>query len=219
MVSDNNNVHRNGDPFNLDSMLQDTAAANGQAQSRRYETDSRDGQPASSSTEASMQHENQQDDNHSTHVDIPVPENVDSATITLLAAINRTNRLLFQQYQRIITLEKKQRSRSPPRRRHRLGSPSRSSTHPRRTYRHRSYTPSSRRKDTPSPRRGRGRQNSDSPSPQPRTRGQELERKIMVEPKKHGRTPPRKERRPSQEENHRQETLTHRLSSPTTSSV
>lgn len=97
MVSSNNNdTRQNGDPFNLDALIQNPTA-NRQVQPRCDEVDPRDGQPSSSSTQASRRLKSQQEDNNFTHVNVSVPENTDPTTTLLLTTINQTNRLLYQQ--------------------------------------------------------------------------------------------------------------------------
>lgn len=150
------------------------------------EADSRDGLPVSSFMQASHRNVGQQE-SHYEHVDVPIPVNADPTTAILLTAINQTNRLLHQHGQRINKLEKRQQSRSPQRRRHRSRSTSRSRSPRRRCRRFRSYMPSPRRRDTPSPRLVQGKQNSKSPSPAPRTCGPALERNILK--KSHYRFP------------------------------
>lgn len=118
MVGNNNNNNQQGsDPYNFGVLLQDTAAdgqsrprrdgqgqpthdektaLNGRSTPRNDEADSRDGRPASSSTQDSCRNENQQEDNHE-HVDVPVPENAGPNAALFLTTLNQTNRLLQQQ--------------------------------------------------------------------------------------------------------------------------
>ncbi|XP_058777898.1 uncharacterized protein LOC131652136 [Vicia villosa] len=101
--------------------------------------------------------------------------------LVLLEALKKTNRLIQQQSERIDKLERKLRSRSPPRRRHRSRSSSSSRSPPRR---HRRRSPSSsrsppkrycrRRSDSRSPRRKNQKpeeEETGSPSPERGHRG------------------------------------------------
>lgn len=95
MVSNNNNTHQNDYPFNLDPLLQNPVVDR-QIQPRRDKVDTREKQPALSSTQAFRRFENQQKDNNYSHVDVPVAENANQTIAFLLTAINQTNRLLYQ---------------------------------------------------------------------------------------------------------------------------
>ncbi|XP_058732713.1 uncharacterized protein LOC131604277 [Vicia villosa] len=103
------------------------------------ETDARDGHAASSFTHTSERRRvHSQDEDEQ----INILEGADPTAILLLKELQRTNRLIRQQGDRIHEMERKRRYRSPPRRRHRSRSYSSSRSPPRR-YRKRS--PSSSR--------------------------------------------------------------------------
>ncbi|XP_058758146.1 uncharacterized protein LOC131631339 [Vicia villosa] len=122
------------------------------------ETDARDGQVASSFTHTSerrrVHHEDDQE-----RVDIP--EDADPTTVLLVKELQKTNRLIQLQGDRIHELERKGQYRSPsrryyqsrsysssrsPPRRHRRRSPSSSRSPPKRHHRQRSYSRSPPRK-------------------------------------------------------------------------
>ncbi|XP_058783506.1 uncharacterized protein LOC131658197 [Vicia villosa] len=119
------------------------------------ETDARDGQVASSFTRTyerrRVHHEDDQE-----RVDIP--EDADPTTVLLLKELQKTNRLIQLQGDRIHELERKRRYRSPSRRHHRSRSYSSSPSPPRM---HRRRSPSSSR----SPPKRYHRQRSYSRSP------------------------------------------------------
>ncbi|XP_058732635.1 uncharacterized protein LOC131604192 [Vicia villosa] len=134
---------------------------NGPEQSQNEnETDARDGHVASSFTHTSDKRRVRNEDEEE---QINIPEDADPTALLLLIELQRTNRLIRQQGDRIHELERKRRYRSPPRRRHRSRSYSSSRLPPRR-YRKRS--PSSSRSP---PRRNR-RQRSYSRSPPRKSR-------------------------------------------------
>ncbi|XP_058749147.1 uncharacterized protein LOC131622115 [Vicia villosa] len=120
----------------------------------QHETDHRDGQTATSSTRSPerprARHEHHRDADDARG-------EADTTALLLLKELQRTNRLIRDQGERIERLEKRQRYRSPPRRRHRSRSSS-SRSPPRRTRRR---SPSSLRSP---PKRSR-RQRSFSRSP------------------------------------------------------
>ncbi|XP_058776739.1 uncharacterized protein LOC131651084 [Vicia villosa] len=189
MASNNNDDQQNSDQFSVERLIQETAVGNqsrprrdgqnqstkngqavpiGQSKPNNGKPPPRDGQTATPSTQSSKQVEDLEADAESLQVEIPIPENVDLVTVALLGAVNRTNTLLFEQNKRIIAaLEKKRRSRTPPKRRYRHRSSSSSRSPPRRRYRNRSYSPSPRRGSL-SP--GYKRDLSDSESPRGRKR-------------------------------------------------
>ncbi|XP_058742150.1 uncharacterized protein LOC131614603 [Vicia villosa] len=124
------------------------------------ETDARDGHAASSFTHTSDRRRVRSKDEEE---QINIPEGADPTAIFLLKELQRTNRLIRQQGDRIHELERKRRYRSPPRRRHRSRSYSSSRSPPRR-YRKRSSSSS-----RSPPRRSR-RQRSYSRSPPRKSR-------------------------------------------------
>ncbi|XP_058741460.1 uncharacterized protein LOC131613841 [Vicia villosa] len=124
------------------------------------ETDSRDGQAASSFTRTSDRRRSRSPDEEE---QINIPEGADPTAIILLKELQRTNRLIRQQGDRIHELERKRRYRSPQRRRHRSRSYSSSRSPPRRN---RKRSPSRSR----SPARRNRRQRSYSRSPPRKTR-------------------------------------------------
>src|SRR3954467_6898393 len=141
---------------------------NGQTQPRTeeeqlqivQETDTRDGQPASSFTHTSDRRRSRSLEQEE---QINVPEGADPTTILLLKELQKTNRLISLQGDRIHDLERRRRYRSPQRRRHRSRSYSSSRSPPRRN---RKRSPSRSRSP---PRRNR-RQRSYSRSPPRKTR-------------------------------------------------
>ncbi|XP_058765193.1 uncharacterized protein LOC131638640 [Vicia villosa] len=120
------------------------------------ETNARDGQVASSFTHTSDRRRVQYEDDQE---QVDIPEEADSTTVLLLKELQKTNRLIRLQGDRIDELERKRRYRSPPRRHYRSRSYSSSRSPPRR-YRRRS--PSSPR----SPPKRYRRRRSYSRSPQ-----------------------------------------------------
>ncbi|XP_058761485.1 uncharacterized protein LOC131634877 [Vicia villosa] len=131
-----------------------------QARNQNNEADSKDGQPASSFTHTSQRQRTQYEDDQE---EVDAPEDTESTTVLLLAEIKKTNRLIQQQSEQIDRLERKRRSRSPPRRRHRSRSPSSSRSPPKR---HRRRSPSFSR----SPPRRYRRRRSYSRSPPRKSR-------------------------------------------------
>ncbi|XP_058741638.1 uncharacterized protein LOC131614025 [Vicia villosa] len=124
------------------------------------ETDTRDGQPASSFTHTSGRRRSRSPDEEE---QINIPEGADPTAILLLKELQKPNRLIRQQGDRIHDLERKRRYRSPQRRRHRSRSYSSSRSAPRRS---RKRSPSRSR----SPSRRNRRQRSYSRSPPRKTR-------------------------------------------------
>ncbi|XP_058757971.1 uncharacterized protein LOC131631207 [Vicia villosa] len=124
------------------------------------ETDTRDGQPASSFTHTSGRRRSRSPDEEE---QINIPEGADPTAILLLKELQKTNRLIRLQGDRIHDLERKRRYRSPQRRRHRSRSYSSSRSPPRRN---RKRNPSRSR----SPSRRNRRQRSYSLSPPRKTR-------------------------------------------------
>ncbi|XP_058746150.1 uncharacterized protein LOC131618997 [Vicia villosa] len=124
------------------------------------ETDTRDGQHASSFTHTSDRRRSRSRDEEE---QINVPEGADPTAILLLKELQKTNRLIRQQGDRIHDLERNRRYRSPRRRRHRSRSYSSSRSPPRRS---RKRSPSRSR----SPSRRNRRQRSYSRSPPRKTR-------------------------------------------------
>ncbi|XP_058741844.1 uncharacterized protein LOC131614246 [Vicia villosa] len=124
------------------------------------ETDTRDRQPASSFTHTSDRRRSRSPDEEE---QINIPEGADPTAILLLKELQRTNRLIRLQGDRIHDLERKRRYRSPQRRRHRSRSYSSSRSPPRRN---RKRSPSRSR----SPSRRNRRQRSYSRSPPRKTR-------------------------------------------------
>ncbi|XP_058748413.1 pre-mRNA-splicing factor CWC22-like [Vicia villosa] len=160
------------------------------------ETDARDGQVASSFTHTSerrrVHHEDDQDQ-------VDIPEEADPTTVLLLKELQKTNRLIRLQGDRIHELERKRRyrppsrrhyrsrsyssSRSPPRR-YRRRSPSSSRSPPRRYHRQRSYSRSPRRKSRKNQRPETTETGSLSPEQDPRDPS-----KVVLKPRE--RSPPR----------------------------
>ncbi|XP_058756815.1 uncharacterized protein LOC131630038 [Vicia villosa] len=122
------------------------------------ETDARDGQVASSFTHTSERRRVHYEDDQE---QADIPEEADSTTVLLLKELQKINRLIRLQGDRIDELERKRRYRSPPRRhyrscsysssrspprRYRRRSPSSSRSPPKRYHRQRSYSCSPPRK-------------------------------------------------------------------------
>ncbi|XP_058775973.1 uncharacterized protein LOC131650274 [Vicia villosa] len=124
------------------------------------ETDTRDGQPASSFTHTSGRRRSRSPDEEE---QINIPEGADPTAVLLLKELQKTNRLIRLQGDRIHDLERKRRYRSLQRRRHRSRSYSSSRSPPRRN---RKRSPSRSR----SPSRRNRRQRSYSRSPPRKTR-------------------------------------------------
>ncbi|XP_058768113.1 uncharacterized protein LOC131641828 [Vicia villosa] len=116
------------------------------------ETDARDGQVASLFTHTSERRRVQYEDEQE---QVDIPEEADSTTVLLLKELQKTNRLIRLQGDRIDELERKRRYRSPPRRyyrsrsysssrsppgRYHRRSPSSSRSPPKRYHRQRSYS-------------------------------------------------------------------------------
>ncbi|XP_058746082.1 uncharacterized protein LOC131618952 [Vicia villosa] len=125
------------------------------------ETDARDGHVASSFTHTTDSRRVHYKDDQEEQVNIL--EDADPTAVFLLKELQRTNRLIHLQGDRIHELERKRRYRSPPRRHYRSRSYSSSRSPPRR---HRRRSPSSSRSP---PRRSR-RQRSYSRSPPRKSR-------------------------------------------------
>ncbi|XP_058728676.1 uncharacterized protein LOC131600515 [Vicia villosa] len=124
------------------------------------ETNARDGQFASSFTHTSERRRVHYEDNQEQD---DIPEEADPTTILLLKELQKTNRLLRLQGDRIHELERKRRYRSPSRRHYRSRSYSSSRSPPRRYHRR---SPSSSR----SPPKRYRRQRSYSRSPMRKSR-------------------------------------------------
>src|SRR3954468_19796023 len=93
------------------------------------ETDTRDGQPASSFTHTSDRRRSRSPEEEE---QINIPEGADPTAILLLKELQKTNRLIRMQGDRIHDVERRRRYRSPQRRRHRSRSYSSSRSPPRR---------------------------------------------------------------------------------------
>ncbi|XP_058733451.1 uncharacterized protein LOC131605069 [Vicia villosa] len=164
----------------------------------QHETDHRDGQTASSSTrsrERPRTHHRQTRDATDAHGE------TDPSTLVILKELQRTNRLIRLQGERIEKLEKRHRHRSPPRR-HRRSRSSSSRSPPRRTRRR---SPSSSRSP---PKRSR-RQRSYSRSPlrkSMKNRRPEPAEEESPSPDREERRLARKGRKPRKEEPARRNT-------------
>ncbi|XP_058766513.1 uncharacterized protein LOC131640126 [Vicia villosa] len=164
----------------------------------RHETDHRDGQTASSSTRSL---ERPRTHHRQTRDATDARGETDPSTLVILKELQRTNRLIRLQGERIEKLEKRHRHRSPPRR-HRRSRSSSSRSPPRRTRRR---SPSSSRSP---PKRSR-RQRSYSRSPlrkSKKNRRPEPAEEESPSPDREERRLARKGRKPRKEEPARRNT-------------
>ena len=101
-------------PHRTDDVVQDSAVpVNGDLQNTTavvHETDHRDGKTASPSSNG----EKPKVDQTSDHIyePIPVPQDADSSTVTLITSLNKSNYMIFQQGEKIHRLENALQERS-----------------------------------------------------------------------------------------------------------